>query len=88
MNASLQKLVKNLSDDYSKYLTEELGSKNLDLLKQKDSYPYEYTDSFKRWNHQILRWNDWFEVRENCRHWQEEEFFTLLKDTVKQITNT
>ena len=88
MNASLQKLVKNLSDDCSKYLTEELGSKNLDLLKQKYSYPYENTDSFKRWNHQILRWNDWFEVRENCRHWQEEEFFTLLKDTVKQITNT
>ena len=48
MNASLQKLVKNLSDDYSKYLTEELGSKNLDLLKQKYSYPYENTDSFKR----------------------------------------
>ena len=53
MNASLEKVFKNLSDDYYKYLTEELGSKNLDLLKQKDSYPYEYTDSFKRWNHQI-----------------------------------
>ena len=33
MNASLDKLVKNLSDDYFKYLTQEFGSKNLKLLK-------------------------------------------------------
>ena len=39
MNPSLEKLVKNLSDDDFKYLTEELGSKNLELLKQKDTYP-------------------------------------------------
>ena len=34
MNSSLDKLVKNLSDDNFKYLTEEFGSKNLELLKQ------------------------------------------------------
>ena len=34
MNSSLEKLVKNLSDDDFKYLTEEFGSKNLELLKQ------------------------------------------------------
>ena len=33
MNSSLDKLVKNLSDDYFKYLTKEFGSKNLELLK-------------------------------------------------------
>ena len=42
------KLVKNLSDNDFKYLTEEFGSKNLELLKQKDAYPYECMDSFKR----------------------------------------
>ena len=47
MNSSLEKLVKNLSDNDFKYLTEEFGSKNLELLKQKDAYPYEYMDSFK-----------------------------------------
>ena len=47
MNSSLEKLVKNLSDDDFKYLTKEFGSKNLELLKQKDAYPYEYMDSFK-----------------------------------------
>ena len=35
-------------DDDFKYLTEEFGSKNLELLKQEDAYPYEYVDSFKR----------------------------------------
>ena len=44
MNCSL----KNLLDDDFKYWTEEFGFKNLELLKQKGAYPYEYMDSFKR----------------------------------------
>ena len=35
MNSSLDKLVKNLSDEDFKYLVEEFGSENLELLKQK-----------------------------------------------------
>ena len=50
INSSLEKLVKNLSDNDFKYLTEKFGSKNLELLKQRDAYPYEYLDSFKRFN--------------------------------------
>ena len=34
MNCSLDKLVKNLSDEDFKYLVEEFDSKNLELLKQ------------------------------------------------------
>ena len=41
MNSSLEKLVKNLTDNDFKYLTKEFGSKNLELLKQKGAYPYE-----------------------------------------------
>ena len=48
MNSSLEKLVKNLSDNYFKYLTEEFGSKNLELFKQKSSYPYDYMDMFRK----------------------------------------
>ena len=48
MYSSLEKLVKNLSDRDFKYLTQEFGSKNLELLKQKDAYPYEYMNSFKK----------------------------------------
>ena len=54
MNSSLDKLVKNLSDEDFKYLIEEFGSKNLELLKQKGAYPYEYMNSFKRFNEEKL----------------------------------
>ena len=48
MNSSLDKLVKNLSDKDFKYLIEEFGSENLEILKQKGTYPDEYMDSFER----------------------------------------
>ena len=54
MNSSLDKLVKNLWDDDFKYLTEELGSKNLEFWKQKDAYPNEYMDKFKRFSEEKL----------------------------------
>ena len=50
MNSSLDKLVKNLSDEDFKYLVEELASKNLGLLKQKGDYPYKHMNSFERCN--------------------------------------
>ena len=50
MNSSIEKLVKNLLDGDLKHLTEEFGSNYLELLKQKDAYPYEYMDK-----HQIFQ---------------------------------
>ena len=50
MNSSLDKLVKNLSDEDFKYLVEEFGSENLELLKQKVGNPYEYMNNFQRFN--------------------------------------
>ena len=43
-----------LTDDDFKYLIEEFGSRNLELLKQKEAYPYEYMGSFKRFNKEKL----------------------------------
>ena len=54
MNSSLEKLAKNLSDNDFKYLIEEFSSKTFQLLKQKSAYPYEYIDSFKRFNEEKL----------------------------------
>ena len=54
MNSSLKKIVKNLTENDFKYLTEQFGLKNLELLKQKDAYPYEYMDSFKRFSEEKL----------------------------------
>ena len=65
---ALEKLVKNLSDNDFKYLTQEFGSKNLELLKQKDAYPYEYRHSFKRFNEEKL-------PHKKC-------FYSSLKDAI------
>ena len=54
MKSSLHKLVKNLSDKDFKYLVEELGSENLELLKQKGAYRYEYMNSFERFSEKNL----------------------------------
>ena len=54
MNYSLDKLVKNLSDEDFKYLVKEFGSENLEILKQKGAYPYEYMNSFERFNEDKL----------------------------------
>ena len=54
INSSLNKLVKNLSDEDFKYLVEEFGSENLELLKQKGTYPYEHMNSFERHNEKKL----------------------------------
>ena len=54
MNSSLEKLVKNLSDNDFTYLSKEFDSKHLELLKQKDAYPYQYMDSFERFKEEKL----------------------------------
>ena len=53
MNSSLDKLVKNMSDGDFKYLVEEFGSEDLELLKQKGDYPYEYM-RFEKFNEEKL----------------------------------
>ena len=50
LNSSLDKLVKNVSDEDFKYLVEEFCSENIELLKQKGDYAYEYMNSFERFN--------------------------------------
>ena len=54
MNSSSDKLVKKLSDEDFKYFIEEFSSENLELLKQKGAYPYEYMNSFEKFNEEKL----------------------------------
>ena len=54
LNSGLDKLVKHLSGEDSKHLVEEFGSKDLKLLKQKGAYPYEYMNTFKKFNEKKL----------------------------------
>ena len=76
MISSLNKLVKNLSDNDFKYLTEEFGSKHLELLKQKGTYPYEQMDSFRRFNEEKLSDKECFyrSVKKN-----NKEYWTCKK---------
>ena len=70
MNSSLDKLVKNLSDEDFKYLVEEFGSENLKLLKQKGAYPYGCMNSFKRFNEEKLPARKFFFlVQQKRKNW-------------------
>ena len=46
MNSSTYALVKNLSDNDFKYLSQEFSGNLLELIKQKGVYPYKYMDNF------------------------------------------
>ena len=48
LSSSLDSLVKNLSEDDLKYLSQETDNNILDLVKQKGFYPYEYMNDFKK----------------------------------------
>ena len=45
---------KNFSGEDFKYFVEEFDSDNLEILKQKGAYPYEYMNSFERFNEETL----------------------------------
>ena len=47
MNSGLDELVKNLSDEDFKYLSEEFNGEQLELVKEKGVYCYEYMNCFK-----------------------------------------
>ena len=54
MNSSLDKLVKHLTDKDCKYLSEVFSGEKLELIKKKGVYPYEYFNSFKKFNESKL----------------------------------
>ena len=66
MNSGLDSLVKNLSGNDFKYLSEEFTIELLELIKEKGVYPYEYMDSFKTFSENKLT--------------DKSNFFSSLKD--------
>ena len=51
---SLDSLASNLEDNDFKYLLSEFPPNKLEILKRKDSYPYEWVDSYENFNYQEL----------------------------------
>ena len=68
MNSSLDSLVKNLVDKDFKYLSEKFSGKYLKIVKEKGIYPYEYMNSFKKFNETELP--------------SKSKFFSSLKNDV------
>ena len=52
---SLGKLVKNVSANDFKYLSQKFNTEQLSLVKQKGVYPYEYMDNSKKFSKDKLR---------------------------------
>ena len=50
MNINLDYLVKTLLGDETKFLSQELCGKRLELVKQTEKYLYEYINSFERFD--------------------------------------
>ena len=55
LSSSLDSLVKNLSRDDLKYLSQEFDNNILDLVKQKGFYPYEYMSGFEKFKEELPR---------------------------------
>ena len=53
-NSSLDTLASNLNDEDFKYLVSEFGIDKLEILKRKDAYPYEWVDSYEKFNYKEL----------------------------------
>ena len=85
MNSSLNSLVKNLSDNDFKYLSEEFSGESLELVKQKGVYPYEYTNSFKKFSENKLpdRSKCFISLKDECisekDYWKAVDVWNVFK---------
>ena len=71
MSSSLDKLVSNLPKDDLIYTSKAFKGKRLDLISQKGVYPYDFMDSFEKFNQTELP--------------NKDQFYSILKD--QHITN-
>ena len=65
MSSSLEKLVSNLPKESLKYTSQKFKGKKLDLMSQKGVYPYDFMDSFDKFNEKLP---------------PKENFYSILND--------
>ena len=65
MSSSLDKLVSNIPRESLKYTSQIFEGKELDLMARKGVYPYDYMDSFEKFNEKLP---------------PKEEFYSILND--------
>ena len=83
MSSSLDKLVSNLPKDDLIYTSKAFKGRRLDLMSQKGVYPYDFMDSFEKFNLKELPNKDQFYSILNDRHITDDEY-----DHAKKVWNT
>ena len=83
MSSSLDKLVSNLPKDDLIYTSKAFKGKRLDLMSQKGVYPYDYMDSFEKFNEKELHTKDQFHSILNDQHITDDEY-----NHAKEVWNT
>ena len=74
MSSSLDKLVSNLPKENLKYTSEEFTGKKLSLMSQKGVYPYDFMDSFEKFNLTELPTKEQFYSTLNDQHITNDEY--------------
>ena len=77
MSSSLERLVSNLPKESLKYTSKKFKGEKLDLMAQKGVYPYDYMDSFDKFNEKLPTKEDFYSILNNqhisddeCKHAQ------------------
>ena len=65
MSSNLERLVSNLPGKSLKYTSQEFKGKKLDLMAKKGVYPYDYMDSFDKFNEQLPSKEDFYSILNN-----------------------
>ena len=74
MSSSLDKLVSNLPSDALNYTLKEFKDEQLKLMSQKGVYPYDYMDSFEKFNEQALPIKKEFYSIMNDQHISDKDY--------------
>ena len=79
MSSSLDRLVSNLPKDSLIYTSKVFKGKRLNLMSQKGVYPYDFMDSFEKFNQTELPTKDQFYSILNDQHITDDEYTMLRK---------
>ena len=74
MSSSLDKLISNLPKDDLKYTSQVFKGKKLNLMSQKGVYPYDFMDSFEKFDQMELPTKDQFYSILNNQHITDDEY--------------
>ena len=73
MSSSLEKLVNNLPRDSLKYTSKIFEGEKLNLMARKGVYPYDYMDSFDKFNEKLPTKDEFFSILNN-QHITDEDY--------------